>query len=97
MGAATGGLVGALTDAGVPENDAHVYAESVRRGGTLVTARVDEALAPTASTILSHEKTVDVASRRRSYESEGWTRFDDSAAPYPAENISRGSAGGQQI
>src|SRR3954463_13893406 len=41
-GGAVGGLVGALTQAGVSEEDAHVYAEGVRRGGTLVTARVPE-------------------------------------------------------
>src|SRR6478735_5756441 len=41
-GAATGGVVGALTEAGVSEEDAPLYAEGVRRGGTLVTARVAE-------------------------------------------------------
>ena len=51
VGAAAGGLVGALTQAGVPENDAHVYAEGIRRGGTLVTAKVDEPLVPTARNI----------------------------------------------
>jgi hypothetical protein len=35
-GAATGGLVGALTEAGVSKEDAPLYAEGVRRGGTLV-------------------------------------------------------------
>ena len=38
-GTATGGFVGALTEAGVSEADAHVYAEAVRRGGTLLTVR----------------------------------------------------------
>src|SRR6186997_752071 len=42
-GAATGGIVGALTQAGVSEADAHSYAEGIRRGGTLVSARVAEA------------------------------------------------------
>ena len=42
-GALTGGLVGALVDAGVPEVDAHVYSESIRRGGTMVTVRTAEA------------------------------------------------------
>ncbi|MGF6178734.1 hypothetical protein ABIE33_007054 [Ensifer sp. 4252] len=37
-GSAVGGIIGALTDSGVPEEDAHVYAEGVRRGETLVTA-----------------------------------------------------------
>lgn len=39
-GGAAGGVVGALIEAGVSENDAEGYAESVRRGGTLVTIRV---------------------------------------------------------
>jgi hypothetical protein len=41
-GAATGGPIEALTEAAVSEEDAHTYAEGVRRGGTLVTARVPE-------------------------------------------------------
>src|SRR5471030_904624 len=39
-GATAGGLVGALVEAGEPEEHANIYSESVRRGGTLVTARV---------------------------------------------------------
>ena len=39
-GGLTGGIIGALTQAGVSDEDAQVYAEGVRRGGTLVTARV---------------------------------------------------------
>ena len=39
-GATAGGLVGALVGAGESEEHANVYSESVRRGGTLVTARV---------------------------------------------------------
>jgi hypothetical protein len=46
------GLVGTLTSAGVPERDANIYAEGVRRGGTLVTARVADAQAPSAREIL---------------------------------------------
>ncbi|RUU65256.1 hypothetical protein EOD03_37020, partial [Mesorhizobium sp. M7A.T.Ca.TU.009.01.1.2] len=40
VGGAAGGIIGAMTESGVPENDAHVYAEGVRRGGTMVIARV---------------------------------------------------------
>src|SRR6185436_19487219 len=39
-GAAAGGLVGALVSAGTSDGHAYVYSESVRRGGTLVSARV---------------------------------------------------------
>src|SRR5439155_20856442 len=38
-GAAAGGLIGSLTGAGVSKEHAHIYAEGVRRGGSLVTAR----------------------------------------------------------
>src|SRR3954453_2529012 len=41
-GGATGGLIGALTQSGVGEEEAHPYAEGVRRGGTLVTVRVPD-------------------------------------------------------
>jgi len=41
-GGATGGIIGALTQTGVSQEDAQVYAEGVRRGGSLVTVRVPE-------------------------------------------------------
>jgi hypothetical protein len=85
VGGATGGIIGALTDSGVPEPDAHVYAEGVRRGGTLVTARVSDEQALQAEEILGQSTTVDLASRRRDYEAEGWTAFDPSAPNYDAE------------
>ena len=45
-GGLAGGLIGALTEAGVSEEDAHIYAEGVRRGGTLLTVRVSEEQRP---------------------------------------------------
>lgn len=87
IGGAAGGLVGALTHAGVPEEDAHVYAEGVRRGGTLVTAKVDEPLVPTARAILSDDRTVDIKVRRDDYRLEGWSRFDEAAPVYTPEQI----------
>ena len=38
-GGVAGGVLGALTEAGVSEEDAQAYAEGVRRGGTLLTVR----------------------------------------------------------
>jgi hypothetical protein len=77
VGAATGSFVGALTRAGIPEADAHVLAESVRRGGAIVSAKVDEAHADAALAILRHADGVDVASRRGAYEREGWKGYED--------------------
>lgn len=86
-GGAAGGIIGALTDSGIPERDAHVYAEGVRRGGTLVTAKVDETLAPEAEAILKRSNWVDPTERRTAYEQQGWTRFDDTLDPYDAEQV----------
>ncbi|APO79337.1 hypothetical protein AM571_PC01606 (plasmid) [Rhizobium etli 8C-3] len=86
-GGAAGGLIGALTSSGVSEEDAHLYAEGVRRGGTLVSARVDEGRVGEVEAILRRSSWVDPAERRRAYMEEGWTRFDDSLDPYSPEQI----------
>src|SRR6476646_2749101 len=52
VGTAAGGLIGGLTEWGMSAEEAHGYAEGVRRGGTLVTARVDDAQIDTAVQIL---------------------------------------------
>jgi hypothetical protein len=88
VGGAAGGLVGALTKAGVPEADANVYAEGVRRGGTLVSAKVDDGHAAVAQSILNGERTVDIAGRREMYVNDGWSKFDDTAPAYTVEEVS---------
>ncbi|MCX5570650.1 general stress protein [Kaistia nematophila] len=80
VGGAAGGIVGAMTSSGIPERDANVYAEGVRRGGTLVTARVEDADVGAATTILQRGS-VDLDLRRADYERGGWTRFDPNAPP----------------
>ncbi|CAN7707450.1 hypothetical protein LJR234_006072 [Mesorhizobium amorphae] len=92
VGGAAGGIVGALTDSGVSEQDAHVFAEGVRRGGTLVTAKVDDALAGDAERILRHTKSVNLEDRRSAYEAGGWTGFDADADNYTKGEIDRDRA-----
>ncbi|HEY0124488.1 MAG TPA: hypothetical protein VGC14_22545, partial [Rhizobium sp.] len=87
VGGAAGGLIGVLTRSGVSEEDAHVYAEGVRRGGSLVTAKVDDALAPEAEVILKRSNWVDPAERRVAYNEQGWSKFDDTLDPYGPEQI----------
>lgn len=81
-GAATGGLVNALTHAGVPENEAHVYAEGVRRGGSLVTVRGGDADVARAEAIMAARRPADWTERDRDYRTSGWNRFDPSAPAY---------------
>ena len=85
-GGAAGGVIGALTDAGVDEEDAHVYAEGVRRGGTLVTVRADEDVASRADAILDRSG-VAASVRRDAYKEGGWSEFDEARAPLTKEEI----------
>jgi uncharacterized protein (TIGR02271 family) len=72
-GAAIGGLTGALIDAGVDENDAHAYAEGIRRGGALVTVRASDTEVDRIVDILDDEGTVDFDERETTWRFEGWT------------------------
>ncbi len=86
---AAGGIVGALTHAGVSEEEAHVYAEAVRRGSTLVSAKVADDRVALAEAGLANLPAVDVAARGVSYRAAGWTRYDVNAPIYTDEEIAR--------
>lgn len=86
-GGAAGGIVGAMIESGVSENDAHLYAEGVRRGGSLVVAKVDEDKVAASEAILSRSRAVDLAERRAAYTNDGWTRFDQTSEPYTTDQI----------
>lgn len=88
-GGVAGGLIGALTDYGVSEDDANVYAEGVRRGGSLVTVRTADDRAAEADRILSAFSTVDIDRRRQYYSSAGWQGYDPSHPPYTADEVRR--------
>ena len=88
-GGVTGGVIGSLTSAGVSKEHAHVYAEGVRRGGTLVTARVDEQQAGAVEQIMRRNRAIDPDTRGRVYRDAGWKAFDDTASPYTAAELER--------
>jgi len=90
IGAATGGLVGGLVGAGVSEDDANVYAEGIRRGGSVLSVTVDsQDEASQAANIMGRYNVVDIKRRGQEYRQSGWSRFDADAAPYDA-SISTG-------
>jgi len=86
-GAATGGLIGGLTGAGISEDDAHVYAEGVRRGGSLVTARVPDADKSRLESVLDQQGSIDVRARGQAYRSAGWKTFDEKLPPYTPDQV----------
>src|SRR4051812_12219203 len=76
-GGTAGGLIGALTQAGHDENEARTYAEGVQRGGTLVTARVDDSRAATAEAIMQrYDDRTEASTTGMAY------REDTTATPY---------------
>jgi hypothetical protein len=85
-GAATGGIVGALTEAGISREDAHVYAEGVRRGGTLVSARVPDADRARADAVLDRSA-VNLRDRSAAWQKSGWKTFDPASKPYGADEV----------
>ncbi|SOC83027.1 hypothetical protein SAMN05421890_1455 [Ensifer adhaerens] len=86
-GGAVGGIVGAMVESGVPDEDAELYAEGIRRGASLVIARVDEKDFASAEATLNRSPRVDLAARRASYAEQGWTGFDENAEPYTPTQI----------
>ena len=89
-GGVTGGLVGALIDADVPEDHAHVYSEAVRRGGTLLSVRVEDSDVAMARAILDRHTSIDPVRRGAEYRESGWKQFDPRAADYVPEGIEVG-------
>jgi hypothetical protein len=87
-GGVAGGLIGALTQAGVSKEDADVYAEGVRRGGTLVTARVPDGDRMRCEAILNRAS-INIRDREAAYRKSGWSRFDTNASPYTADQANR--------
>jgi len=87
VGAAAGGLLGALVDLGVPEEEAGYYAEGVRRGGALVTAHVDDNRLDKARNILQQYNPVNINNRAAEWKKAGWTGYNKDAKPYTAEEV----------
>jgi len=88
-GAAGGGVIGMLVDAGASKEDAEVYSEAIRRGGTLVTVRTDDSRARIVEAILSRHKPIDPIIRREEYSKAGWKGYDPAAKPYDLSEAER--------
>lgn len=88
-GGATGGLIGSLVGVGVKEEDAQVYAEGVRRGGTLVSVRAAADKQAEVQAILSRHAPIDIAARSRDYHDGGWISFDENAPPFTKAEITQ--------
>ena len=74
-GGVTGGIVGALVESGISKENAELYLESIRRGGTLVSARVPDDERDRYERILAGSA-IDVSRRESTYRETGWNGYD---------------------
>jgi hypothetical protein len=81
----TGSRVDTLKDLGVPEDEAHAFAEAVRRGAVVVIGRLDNVAIERALAVMDRYRPVDLDERVRAYQDAGWTRYDPAAADYDAD------------
>ena len=85
-GGVAGGLIGALVESGVSKENAELYAEAVRRGGAIVTAKVpdDEQAKYTA---IMDKSAFDIAARETAYRNTGWKGYDPSAPAFDSDQV----------
>jgi len=76
VGAVTGGIVGALVDLGIPDEEAGLYSEGLRRGNILVIAQVPDASANAVTHILDRPGLVDIHKEANTWRASGWKNFD---------------------
>jgi hypothetical protein len=70
----TGGPIAGLVACGVPEVDAHILAEGIRRGGTIVAVKADDEMeAEQAALIMSRHGAVDIQACGEGWRSQGWS------------------------
>jgi uncharacterized protein (TIGR02271 family) len=72
-------LIDTLADLGVPYDEAHSYAEGVRRGSALVVVESSDDRAECGMEILTRLHPVDIHERTMQWRQEGWTGYDANA------------------
>ena len=87
IGSLAGGVLGTLAGLGVKQEEAHTYAEGIRRGGSLVVVQAAEKRADAAQAILTQNHPIDVSTRSNRWRESGWSKYDESAPPLTREQI----------
>jgi len=89
------GIWGSIKDFFMPEEDRHAYGEGLRRGGTMLSAEVDDAHVHAASDILEEHGSVDLDEREAAWRKEGWdgraTSSTTGTAPVAAGALGEGA------
>jgi sporulation protein YlmC with PRC-barrel domain len=83
VGASTAGIAGALIAAGLSNEDAEIYAEGLGRGGTIVTARIEEDKVSLTRSILAESNGVDIRGSGDRHDAPGLHRPNEMTSPRP--------------
>ena len=70
-----GGFWAGLKDLFMPEEDRYAYTEGLSRGGTLLTAKVEDSRVAAAMDILEENGSVDLDEREATWRKEGWSGY----------------------
>lgn len=76
-----------LESMGVPDDDANFYAESIRRGDSLLEMQTDDNDAERCAEIMRRNGAIDIHNRFDFFRQSGFNRFDENAPGYTAEQI----------
>jgi hypothetical protein len=87
-GGVAGGLIGALVESGTSKENAELYAEAVRRGGAIVTAKVPDDEQVKYAAIMD-KLAFDIAARETAYRNSGWKGYDPAAPAYDSDQVRR--------
>ncbi len=79
LGALAGGMIGAMVDAGIPDEEAELYAEGVRRGGAVVMVQAADDRAALAAMTLNRFGPADIKSRAQTWREQGWEGYSRGA------------------
>ncbi|HEY0171230.1 MAG TPA: YsnF/AvaK domain-containing protein [Pyrinomonadaceae bacterium] len=83
IGATAGGLASGLKRLGVEDDEAHTYAEGLKRGGTLVTVNADESRADLAVGVMRRLGAVEIDKRAAQWREGGWQGFGETETLRP--------------
>jgi uncharacterized protein (TIGR02271 family) len=86
-----------LVDLGVPHEEAHAYAEGVRRGGALVVVESSDERAERGMAILQRLHPVDIHVRTAQWRHEGWTGYDANAQARATTRVAAAGAGTRRV
>ena len=80
------GFWASLADLFMPDEDRDTYAEGLKRGGYLLSARVPDGLQDAAADILEASDPIDLDQRSESWRQDGWTGYGaEATADAPAK------------